>query len=94
MIEVHIGVSCNVHLGLPCRKNYEESKLSGCVSMIYVHVHVDRCIYTLVNVYITGKCIRRCAGIHGRRDGRRIPSYSISSGNLKMTTKSICLEPP
>ena len=53
MIEVHIGVSCNVHLGLPCRKNYEESKVRGCVSMIYVHVHADRCIYTLVNVYVT-----------------------------------------
>ena len=28
------------------------SKVHGCVSMIYVHVHVDRCIYTLVNVYV------------------------------------------
>ena len=52
MIGVHSGVSCNVHLGLPCRKNYEGSKVHGCVSMIYVHVHVDRCIYTLVNVYV------------------------------------------
>ena len=50
MIEVHIGVS--VHLGLPCRKNYEGSKVHGFVSMIYVHVHVDCCIYTLLNVYV------------------------------------------
>ena len=52
MIEVHTGVSCNVHQGLQCRKNYEESKVHGCVSMIYVHVHADRCIYTLVNLYV------------------------------------------
>ena len=52
MIEVHIGVSCIVHLRLPCLKNYEGSKVHGCVSMIYVHVHVDRYIYTLVNVYV------------------------------------------
>ena len=26
--------------------------MHGRVSMIYVHVHVDRCIYTLVNVYV------------------------------------------
>ena len=50
MIEVHIGVSCNVHLDLPCHKSYEVYKVHGCVSIIYVHVHVDRCIYTLVNV--------------------------------------------
>ena len=26
--------------------------MHGCVSMIYLHVNVDRCIYTLVNVYV------------------------------------------
>ena len=36
MIEMHIGVSCNVYLGLPCQKNYEGSEVHGCGSVIYV----------------------------------------------------------
>ena len=52
MIEMHIGVSCNVYLGLPCQKNYEGSEVHGCGSVIYVYAIVDRCIYTPVNVYI------------------------------------------
>ena len=52
MIVVHTGESCNIHPGLPCQKDYERYKVHGCISMIYVHVHVDHCIYTLVNVYV------------------------------------------